>query len=65
VSRRETPLHYIVSGGGGAYMSATHRILKVDLDSVGENDLVCYPRRGDSLAFYSKLYDRRLGLGRG
>jgi hypothetical protein len=46
-------------------MSASHRIPKVDLDSVGENDLVCYPRRGDSLAFYSKLYDRRLGLGRG
>jgi hypothetical protein len=26
---------------------------------------VCYPRRGDSLSFYSKLYDRRFGLGRG
>lgn len=46
-------------------MSATHRIPKVDLGSVGEDDFVCYPRRGDSLSFYSKLYDRRLGLGRG
>jgi hypothetical protein len=65
VSGRETPLHYIVSGGGGAYMSATHRIPKVDLYGVGEDDFVCYPRRGDSLSFYSKLYDRRFGLGRG
>ena len=65
VSDRETPLHYFVSGGGGAYMSATHRIPKVDLDGVGEDDFVCYPRRGDSLSFYSKLYDRRFGLGRG
>ncbi len=65
VGGRDAPLHYIVSGGGGAYMSATHRIPKVDLDGVGEDDFVCYPRRGDSLSFYSKLYDRRLGLGRG
>jgi hypothetical protein len=65
VSGRDAPLHYIVSGGGGAYMSATHRIPKVDLGGVGEDDFVCYPRRGDSLSFYSKLYDRRLGLGRG
>ena len=46
-------------------MSATHRIPKVDLAGVGEGDFVCYPRRGDSLSFYSKLYDRRFGLGRG
>lgn len=62
---RKTPLYYIVSGGGGAYMSATHRIPKVDLDGVTEDDFVCYPRRGDSLSFYSGLYDRRFGLGRG
>jgi calcineurin-like phosphoesterase family protein len=65
VSGRRVPLYYIVSGGGGAYMSATHRIPKVDLDGVAEDDFVCYPRRGDSLSFYSKLYDRRFGLGRG
>ncbi len=65
VSGRETPLHYVVSGGGGAYMSATHRIPKVDLDGVGEDDFVCYPRRGDSLSFYSGLYDRRFGRGKG
>lgn len=65
VGGRDAPLHYIVSGGGGAYMSATHRIPKVDLPGVGEDDFVCYPRRGDSLSFYSKLYDRRLALGKG
>ena len=65
VSGREAPLQYIVSGGGGAYMSATHRIPKVDLDGVGEDDFVCYPRRGDSLSFYSGLYDRRFGFARG
>ncbi len=65
VGGRGGPLHYIVSGGGGAYMSATHRIPKVDLPGVGEDGFVCYPRRGDSLSFYSKLYDRRLALGKG
>jgi calcineurin-like phosphoesterase family protein len=65
VGGREAPLYYIVSGGGGAYMSATHRIPKVDLEGVTEDDFVCYPRRGDSLSFYSKLYDRRLAFGRG
>ena len=65
VGGRDAPLHYVVSGGGGAYMHATHKIPNVDLDGVGEDDFVCYPRRGDSLSFYSKHYDRSLGLGRG
>jgi hypothetical protein len=67
------PIYYIVSGGGGAYMSATHKIRKVSLpgideevkDEEGMSSFVCYPRRGDSLSFYSKLYDRRFGLGKG
>ena len=58
-------IQYIVSGGGGAYMSATHRIPKVDLDGVDEDGFVCYPRRGDSLSFYSGLYDRRFGRRKG
>ncbi len=58
------PLYFIVSGGG-AYTSATHRIPKVDLDGATEDDFVCYPRRGDSLSFYSGLYDRRISSGRG
>jgi Calcineurin-like phosphoesterase len=67
------PIYYIVSGGGGAYMSATHQIRKVSLPGIDEEDrdeegkscFVCYPRRGDSLSFYSKLYDRKLAFGRG
>lgn len=65
VGGRKDPLHYFVSGGGGAYMSATHRIPRVELPGSAEDDFVCYPRRGDSLSFYSKLYDRRFGLGKG
>jgi hypothetical protein len=67
------PIYYIVSGGGGAYMSATHKIRKVSLpgideeerDEKGKSTFVCYPRRGDSLSFYSKQYDRLFGLGKG
>lgn len=58
-------IEYVVSGGGGAYMSATHRIPYVNLPGVDEKDFRCYPRRGDSLSFYSNLYDRRFGLGKG
>ena len=57
-------IQYIVSGGGGAYMSDTHRIPKVNLNGVDEDDFTCYPRRGDSLSAYSRVIDRFLfGLG--
>lgn len=46
-------------------MHETHKIPRVDLPGVDEEDFVCYPRRGDSLSLFSKLYDRKLGLGRG
>jgi hypothetical protein len=74
------PFYYVVSGGGGAYMSATHKIPKISLPGIEEDnngrdgeeksdfersDFICYPRRGDSLSFYSKLYDRRFGFGKG
>ncbi|HEV2769275.1 MAG TPA: metallophosphoesterase [Solirubrobacteraceae bacterium] len=58
-------IQYVVSGGGGAFMHETHKIPRIDLPGVNEEDFVCYPRRGDSLSLFSKLYDRRLGLGRG
>jgi hypothetical protein len=58
-------IQYIVSGGGGAFMHATHKIPLVGLPGVDEADFRCYPRRGDSLSFYSKAYDRRLALGLG
>jgi len=65
VEGREDPIYYIISGGGGASMHATHKIPKVELNGVNEDDFVCYPRRGDSLSFYSKLYDRRFGFKKG
>ncbi len=58
-------VQHIVSGGGGAFTHATHKIPRVRLPGVSEEGFRCYPRRGDSLSYYSKLYDRSLGLGRG
>ena len=57
-------LQYVVAGGGGAFMHATHTIPRVDVAGVTEQDFRCYPLRGDSLAFYSTLYGRRLRLRR-
>jgi len=58
-------LQYLVAGGGGAFMHPTHGIPRVRLPGVDEGDFVCYPRRGDSLALFSRLYDRKLAFGRG
>jgi hypothetical protein len=55
-------IQYIVSGGGGAYMHPTHQIPNIDqagLLGVGEGSFRCYPLRGDSLSFYSQLYDKK------
>jgi hypothetical protein len=57
-------IQYVVSGGGGAFMHATHTIPRVSIANVTEKDFRCYPLRGDSLAFYSRLYGRRLRLRR-
>ncbi|MFI9650387.1 metallophosphoesterase family protein [Streptomyces sp. NPDC052040] len=57
-------IQYVVSGGGGAFMHATHTIPRVSVANVTERDFRCYPLRGDSLAFYSGLYGRRLRLRR-
>lgn len=57
-------IQYVVSGGGGAFMHATHTIPRVAVANVTEQDFRCYPLRGDSLAFYSTLYGRRLRLRR-
>ena len=61
-------LLYLVAGGSGAYMSATHTIPNLDTVPdvrVPEESFRCYPLRGDSLAYYSHRYDKVLGLGRG
>ncbi|WP_169949488.1 metallophosphoesterase [Microbispora sp. H11081] len=55
-------IQYVVSGGGGAFMHATHTIPRVDVAGVHEDDFKCYPLRGDSLSFYSLLYSRRLRM---
>jgi hypothetical protein len=55
-------IQYIVSGGGGAFMHATHTIPRVDAGDVPEDAFKCYPLRGDSLSFYSKLYRDRFHL---
>ena len=55
-------IQYVVSGGGGAFMHATHTIPKVDVGGCTEDAFKCYPLRGDSLAFYSRLYSRKLTL---
>ncbi|WP_371673520.1 metallophosphoesterase [Streptomyces sp. NBC_00289] len=57
-------LQYVVAGGGGAFMHATHTIPRIGVADVTEQDFRCYPLRGDSLAFYSRLYGRRLRLRR-
>ncbi|MFE5889832.1 metallophosphoesterase family protein [Streptomyces sp. NPDC056462] len=57
-------IQYVIAGGGGAFMHATHTIPRVDIANVTEKEFRCYPLRGDSLAFYSKLYGRRLHLRR-
>ncbi|MFJ6728779.1 metallophosphoesterase family protein [Streptomyces sp. NPDC091281] len=57
-------LQYVVSGGGGAFTHATHTIPRVAVGGVTEAGFRCYPLRGDSLAFYSRLYGRRLRLRR-
>jgi hypothetical protein len=46
-------LEYIVAGGGGAFMHATHRIDRVDIAGVDEDAFRCFPLRGDSLWFYA------------
>jgi hypothetical protein len=56
-------VNYIVAGGGGAFMHATHPIPRIDVAGVDESEFRCYPLRGDSLSFYSQLYDRRLRTG--
>lgn len=57
-------IQYLVSGGGGAFMHATHTIARITAGGVTEDAFRCYPLRGDSLAFYSGVYGRRFHLRR-
>lgn len=58
-------IQYVVSGGGGAYMHATHRIPPVNINGVDESTFRCYPLRRDSLARFSQVIDERLSGGSG
>jgi hypothetical protein len=51
-------LQHIVCGGGGGYLNETHSIPVIDLPGVQEADVRLYPLRGDSLAIYSRMYER-------
>jgi hypothetical protein len=55
-------IQYVVAGGSGAFTHATHTIPRVTVGGVHEDDYKCYPLRGDSLSFYSKLYSERLRM---
>jgi hypothetical protein len=58
-------IEYLVAGGGGAFMHATHRIAPIDLGHVSENGsnpdpehgdgFRCFPLRGASLEFYQRV----------
>ncbi|GAB7189447.1 metallophosphoesterase [Kineococcus sp. NUM-3379] len=55
-------VQHVVSGGGGAYTHPTHTIPNLDhsgIPGVTEDAFRCYPLRGDSLSFFSQMYDRR------
>lgn len=50
----------VISGGGGAFMTSTHQIAKVERPEFSESDWVVFPTRGDSLRAYSMVIQRRL-----
>ena len=52
-------IQHFVAGGGGAGTQGTHKIPRVSLPGVDEDDFRCYPRRGDSLSRFSYIYQRR------
>ncbi len=58
-------IQYVVSGGGGAYMHATHRIPLVNINGVDESTFRCYPLRRDSLARFSQVIDKKIFGGSG
>ncbi|MDF5757864.1 metallophosphoesterase [Spongiactinospora sp. TRM90649] len=55
-------IQYIVAGGSGAFTHATHTIRRISVGGVHEDEFRCYPLRGDSLSFYSRLYAKRLRM---
>jgi hypothetical protein len=50
----------IISGGGGAFMTSTHQLPKVERTDVDERSWMVYPTRADSLRAYSIILLRKL-----
>lgn len=50
----------VISGGGGAFMTSTHQIARVDRPDVDETGWIVYPTRADSLRAYSISLQRKL-----
>lgn len=50
----------VITGGGGAFMTSTHQIGRVDRPEVDESRWVVFPTRGDSLRAYSIALLRRM-----
>jgi hypothetical protein len=53
-------MQHVITGGGGAFMTSTHQIPRIDLDHVGEDEWVVFPTRADSLRAYSIVLLRKL-----
>ena len=61
-------IQYVVCGGGGAFTQGTHIVERIEapnptpgLPPILERDVRMYPRRADSLSFFSELYATKLG----
>lgn len=50
----------VISGGGGAFMTSTHQIPKVDRPDVDESSWTVYPTRADSLRAYTISFQHRI-----
>jgi hypothetical protein len=73
---QERRIEYVVAGGSGASMNATHKIGRVDegpqktnpqlpscVHAITDADFRCYPTRGDSLAYHARWFGERLAKG--
>jgi hypothetical protein len=50
----------VISGGGGAFMTSTHQLPRVERPDVDESTWVVFPTRADSLRAYSIILQRKL-----
>jgi hypothetical protein len=50
----------VISGGGGAFMTSTHQLPRVERPDVDESTWVVFPTRADSLRAYSIIFLRKL-----